>query len=134
MAKAVKRSMTSRQSSVTTIDDYLRMFPPAVRSRLAQMRQAILAAAPDAVEQISYGMPAFKGRRVLVYFAGYAHHIGLYPGAGAIARFERKIAGLVHAKGSIQFPHEKPLPLGLVKEITRFRVKEDARMIPIKKK
>lgn len=126
--------MASRQTSVATIDDYLRMFPPAVRSRLAHMRRAVLAAAPDAVEQISYGMPAFKGRRVLVYFAGYAHHIGFYPGAGAVARFERKIAAFVHAKGSIQFPHDKPLPLGLVKEITRFRVDEDARMVPIKKK
>ncbi len=70
-------------------------------------------------------MPAFFLNRNLVYFAGYAKHIGFYPGASAIRTFKSKVSKFKNAKGSVQFPLEKPLPRGLIKQIVRFKVQED---------
>ena len=111
------------QSSATTIDEYLAEFPPETRRALEEVRAAVREAAPDAVETISYAIPTFdlKGRH-LVHFAGYARHVGFYPGADGIARFSEDLAGYESAKGSVRFPLGRPLPLDLVRRITAYRV------------
>ncbi len=108
-----------------TIDEYIKEWPDDIQRLLQQMRQTIKKAAPEAKEVISYGMPAFKGKRVLVYFAAHKSHIGFYPTASGIANFSKELAAFESSKGAVQFPLDKPLPLDLVEKITKFRVKED---------
>jgi len=108
-----------------SVDSYLASFPPETRAMLDELRRTILKAAPSAEEYISYAMPAYKLSGILVYFAGYAGHIGFYPGAGGIAEFIDEIAQYKHAKGSVQFPLDRPLPLKLITKIVKFRVKEN---------
>jgi len=88
------------------------------------MRACIRAAAPRAKEGLKWGMPAFSYRRILVTFAGFRKHIGFYPTPSAVTAFAKELSKFSTAKGSIQFPLEKPLPLSLVRKITTFRVKE----------
>jgi uncharacterized protein YdhG (YjbR/CyaY superfamily) len=106
------------------IDDYVDRFPKHVQRLLAQMRRTIRAAAPQAKETISYRMPAFTLDRILVWFAAHTGHIGFYPGAGAIAAFQKQLAAFKRAKGSVQFPFDKRLPVALVRRIVKFRVRQ----------
>jgi len=108
-----------------SVDDYISRFPKEVQARLKKMRQTIRRAAPEAKETISYGIPAFTLDGMLVWFAAFKHHIGLYPRMSAIRAFKKELSGYKTAKGSIQFPLDKPLPLGLVSRIVKFRVKEN---------
>ncbi len=116
--------MTSRQK-FETIDEYIRAFPPEVRTLLEKMRETIRKAAPGAEETISYGMPAFRLNRILVYFAAFRNHIGFFPTASGVAAFEDELSSYIHAKGSIRFPIDKPIPYDLVRKIVTFRVGED---------
>jgi uncharacterized protein YdhG (YjbR/CyaY superfamily) len=109
----------------STIDEYLLAQPIEARERLKNLRQTIRQAAPKAEEVISYNMPAFKWNGMLVWYAGFTKHIGLYPKASAIAAFKQDLAGYKTSKGAIQFPLEKPIPKGLVKRIVKFRLKEN---------
>src|SRR4051812_7247611 len=105
-----------------SVPQYIAAFPPATRKLLSQLRATIRKVAPDAEEVISYGMPSYnyKGRK-LIYFAGYARHIGFYPMAAAIIAFKKQISIYKNAKGSIQFPLDQPLPVALVTAIVKFR-------------
>ncbi|MBD1393586.1 iron chaperone [Mucilaginibacter glaciei] len=114
-------------NNAADIDAYIAAFTATTQLALQQVREAVKHAAPDAQEVISYGMPAFKMNKVLVYFAGYERHIGFYPGAVAIAAFKNDIARYKSAKGSLQFSLSEQMPLELVKRITAFRLAEDAR-------
>jgi uncharacterized protein YdhG (YjbR/CyaY superfamily) len=107
-----------------TIDDYVRSFPPDIQSILGKVRQAIKKAAPQAAEAISYGMPAFRQKKVLVYFAAHKNHIGFYPTGSGIEAFKKDLSNYKFSKGAIQFPLDKPVPYELIDKITRFRVKE----------
>ena len=107
------------------IDAYISTFPTEVQERLKLIRSTIQAAAPDAEDVISYKMPAYKLKGMLVYFAGYKHHIGFYPGANGIREFQEEIKPFNHAKGSVQFPHTSPLPSDLVLKIVEYRRKEN---------
>ncbi len=109
-----------------SVDEYLSAFVPDVQEAMQQVRMTIKQAVPQVIEVISYGMPAFKVNKVLVYFAGYARHIGFYPGAAAINAFKADIERYKWAKGSVQFPLDQPIPLDLIKRITLFRMAEDA--------
>jgi uncharacterized protein YdhG (YjbR/CyaY superfamily) len=109
----------------TSMDEYIAGFPESTQQLLQQMRTAISKAAPKAEEAISYAMPTFKLHGNLVHFAGYKQHIGFYPGAGGIAAFKDEIDKYKNAKGSVQFPLDKPLPLALVTKITKYRVKQN---------
>jgi uncharacterized protein YdhG (YjbR/CyaY superfamily) len=109
-----------------TIDAYIEDFPPAVRARLEKIRATIRKNAPKATEKISYQIPTFHYNGNLVHFAGYEHHIGFYPGAAGIAEFRDQLQKYKSGKGSVQFPHDEPLPLRLVAEITRFRVRQNS--------
>ncbi|MEP6592296.1 MAG: DUF1801 domain-containing protein [Acidobacteriota bacterium] len=119
--------MKAAAPSSATIDDYIAGFPAAVRARLSKVRRTIHSAAPQASEKISYRMPTFYLNGNLVHFAGYAHHIGFYPGAAGIAAFLPALAPYKSAKGSVQFPHDEPLPLELITRIVKFRVSQNLR-------
>ena len=108
-----------------SIDEYIGTFPKDIRSKLESIRKAVKEEAPDAKEVISYGMPAFKLNRVLVYFAAQQKHIGFYPTASGISAFEEELSQFKHSKGAVQFPIDEPVPLELVRKVVRFRVKED---------
>ncbi len=111
------------------VSEYISFFPKHTQTLLKQVRKVVKDAAPDAVEVISYGMPAYKLDKMLLYFAAFEKHIGFYPMASAIVEFKEEIAGFKSAKGSIQFPIGKPLPIKLMTKIVKFRVKENLQRI-----
>jgi uncharacterized protein YdhG (YjbR/CyaY superfamily) len=104
------------------VDAYIAACPPAVRHRLKAVRRAVRAAAPAAEETLSYGIPAYKQRGIVVYFAAHTAHIGLYPAPRTIPGFKRELAGYGGGKGTIQLPHDEPLPIDLIKRIVKYRV------------
>lgn len=114
----------SAPSSRSDVDAYIAGFPPAERARLQNMRKTIRKAAPGATERIAYGMPTYHMNGNLVHFAAFANHVGFYPGPSGIAAFRAPLARYKSAKGSVQFPHDEPLPLALVTRIVKFRVAE----------
>ncbi len=107
------------------IDEYIARFPEDVQSALEKVRATIKKAAPKAEEIISYQMPAFKYYGNLVYFAGWKNHIGFYPIPTAMRAFEKELSVYDGAKGSVKFPLDKPMPLGLISRIVKFRMKEN---------
>ena len=117
------------------IDDYIAGCPGHVREKLVEMRATIRKAAPGAEEIISYRMPAFNQNGILVYFAAQTRHIGFYPTSSGVTAFKDKLGNFKSSRGAIQFPLDKPLPIGLIARIVRFRVRENAEQIKsIKKK
>ena len=111
----------------TSIDEYIASFPKNVQDLLQHIRQAVNDAAPGAQEAISYNMPAFKLNGNLVWFGAFKNHIGFYPRQSAIEEFKEKLVDYEVSKvqGTVRFPFDEPIPLGLIKEIVRFRVKEN---------
>ena len=107
------------------IDKYIAKFPKETRTLLGLVRTTIRKAAPAAEEVISYRMPAYKLNGMLVWFAGHSKHIGLYPMASGINAFKKELSAYKGAKGSVQFPLDKPLPVGLITKIVKFRVAEN---------
>jgi uncharacterized protein YdhG (YjbR/CyaY superfamily) len=109
----------------TTIDEYINSFPADMQVILEKVRQAIHKAAPEATETISYAIPAFdlNGKHV-VFFAGWKHHISLYPLPAGDEAFQQAIAHYKRAKGSIQFPLDKPIPYDLVAQIVTLLIEE----------
>jgi uncharacterized protein YdhG (YjbR/CyaY superfamily) len=108
-----------------TIDGYIAHYPKNIQDILEGLRQSIRETAPDAKEVISYQMPAFKQNGILVWFAAFKSHVGFFPKASAIEAFKNKLAPYKTSKGTVRFPIDEPLPLDLIKEIVKFRVKED---------
>jgi uncharacterized protein YdhG (YjbR/CyaY superfamily) len=117
--------MKEKSTAAKSVDEYIAGFAPAIQQRLNQLRQAIKKAAPAAEETISYMMPAYKLNGMLVYFAGYKNHIGFYATPTGHEAFKKELSVYKEGKGSVQFPHDKPLPLGLVGSIVKFRVKQN---------
>ena len=109
----------------TTIDEYIGTFPKETQAILEKVRQSIRKAAPDAVETISYDMPTFdlKGKH-LVFFAGWKHHISLYPIPAGDAAFQERIAPYKRVRSTLQFPLDKPVPYDLVEQIVGLLVLE----------
>ena len=112
-----------------TIDEYIKTFPEDIQSILEKMRRTVRKAAPEAVEAISYQIPTFKLNGNLVHFSAFKKHIGFYPTSSGIRAFKKELSPYKGAKGSIQFPINKPIPFDLVKKITIFRVKENLKKI-----
>ena len=108
-----------------TVDEYLAAQDPASRKILGELRAIIKSAAPKAEEVISYNMPAFKQHGVLVYYAANKNHTGFYPTGGPIKVFTKELETYTTSKGAIQFPHDRPIPVSLVKKIVKLRIKED---------
>jgi uncharacterized protein YdhG (YjbR/CyaY superfamily) len=117
--------MQSKSEAITTVDQYIASFPGPTKKLLKQVRATILKTCPEAEEQISYQMPAYKYLGVLAYFAGYKNHIGFYPTALGIEKFKKELSIYKGAKGSVQFPLDQPLPLKLIADIISFRVKQN---------
>lgn len=113
------------KSPAATIDDYLSALPAEQRSALAALRDQIRAAAPEASEAISYGLPTFKLNGNLVHFGAAAKHCAFYPGA-VVQDFADRLKGFETAKGTIRFQPEAPLPPELVADIVRRRVAQNA--------
>ncbi len=114
-----------KRAVMNPVEQYINGFPEKVQIRLWQMRETILKTAPGAEETLAYGMPAYRLNGPLVYFAGYSKHIGFYPTPSGIEAFNEEVSRYKTAKGSVQFPHSKPLPLDLIMRITKFRVREN---------
>jgi uncharacterized protein YdhG (YjbR/CyaY superfamily) len=112
-------------ATVSTIDEYIDAFPKEIQSRLRKLRATIRRAAPMATEKIAYRMPTFYLDGNLVHFAAFQHHIGFYPAPRGIEAFRDALSKYKGAKGSVQFPHDEPLPLALVAQIVEFRVGEN---------
>lgn len=117
-----------------TIDEHIAQFPAAVRQRLQKLRNTIQKAAPKAEQTIGYGIPTFKYEGNLVHFAGYKNHIGFYPGSGPIELFKKELAGFETSKGTVQFPHDKPIPYSLITQIVKFCVIKNEERAAAKKK
>ena len=114
------------------IDGYIAAFPVHIQHILQKIRLTIKKAAPDALEKISYQMPAFTLKGILVYFAAHKNHIGFYPTSSGIKVFKDELAGYNFSKGAIQFPIDKPIPLKLITKIVKFRVEENLEKAEIK--
>jgi uncharacterized protein YdhG (YjbR/CyaY superfamily) len=108
-----------------TVEEYISTFPPKTKKFLKDIRTTIKLAAPQAEEAISYNMPAFKLHGMLVWYAGYKEHIGLYPKSTVIQAFKKDLEGYKLSKGTIQFPLDQPLPLDLITRIVKYRIKEN---------
>jgi uncharacterized protein YdhG (YjbR/CyaY superfamily) len=114
-----------KKNKMNDIDQYIAGFPQNIQVLLNLIRKTIQDAAPESVEVISYGMPAFKQMGMLVYFAGYKNHIGFYPTASGIRSFKERLTDYKWSKGAIQFPINQDLPIGLITEIVLFRLSEN---------
>ncbi len=106
------------------VNEYINMFPIGMQLQLETIRTIIKNAAPDAEETMSYGMPAYKQQKIIVYFSGNKNHIGFYPTASGIENFKDQLTNFKWSKGAIQFPMDQPLPKKLITAIVKFRVKE----------
>ena len=126
--------METKSPGFEDIDQYIAMFSSDVRARLEEIRATIRAAAPDAVEKISYQIPTYFQHGNLVHFAAFKKHIGFYPGAAAIEQFSAVLAGYHCSKGTVQFPHDQPLPLDLIGRIVSSRVVENQKKFEAKRK
>lgn len=124
--------MKSNENEFLNVESYIAQFPEHTRDLLTQMRVLIKKAAPKSEEVISYKMPAYKLDGMLVYFAGYAKHIGFYPTGSGIANFKKELSAYKGAKGSVQFPLDKPLPMTLISKIVKFRVQENKNKAKLK--
>lgn len=117
------KAKLNKMNSNVDVDAYLAAFPSDTQKRLEQVRALIRKEAPEAIEMISYGMPAYKLRgKPLVYFAGYKSHIGFYATPTGHEAFVKELSVFKQGKGSVQFPLDQPLPLDLIAKIVQFRV------------
>jgi uncharacterized protein YdhG (YjbR/CyaY superfamily) len=118
-----KQASGTSNSAPRNVDEYFAHVPEPARSRLKQMRAAIRLAVPaEAVEIISYQIPAFKTKKVLVWYAAFAEHCSLFPTASVIEDFKDELAGYRVSKGTVQFPLDKALPTAVIKKLVKARV------------
>ncbi len=119
----MKKSKSKRAPK--TVGEYLAGVAEPARSTLQKIRAAVRASAPrETAEGISYGIPMFKHRVVLVWFAAFADHCSFFPTAAVIAQFQKELKPFRTSKGTIQFPVDKPLPATLVKKMVRARIEQ----------
>lgn len=116
---------TRMNTAIKTTDEYIAQFPKSTQLLLKKIRAIIKKAVPKAEEKISYGIPTFVFHKNLVHFGGYKNHIGFYPGAAGVEAFTKELSAYPFSKGAIQFPLDKPLPVGLITQIVKFRVAQN---------
>jgi uncharacterized protein YdhG (YjbR/CyaY superfamily) len=117
--------MITESISPQTVDDYIAGFPDTTQSILQQIRLIIREMVPDAEEVISYQMPTYRLHGILVHFAAFKNHIGFYPAPSGVESFQKELAPYKHAKGSIRFPLNQPIPYELIRKIVAFRREEN---------
>jgi uncharacterized protein YdhG (YjbR/CyaY superfamily) len=118
--------MNPVQKGPATIDEYIANYPAEVQAHLERIRATIRTVAPEATEAISYQIPTFKlAGRNLVHFAAFRDHLSFFPAASGVEHFQAELTGYKTARGTIQFPLDKPIPYELIEKITRFRVAEN---------
>ena len=118
-----KQASATGRRALKDVDEYIAAAPESARGRLKEIRAAIRSAVPaDAVEVISYRIPAFKSKRVLVWYAAFSGHCSLFPTASVIEEFKNELAGFTTSKGTVQFPTDKALPTALIKKLVKARV------------
>lgn len=117
--------MKSGAEVPTTIDEYIAGFPPKVRAILRKLRTLARKAAPEAEEAISYRMPAFKLNGVLIYFAAFQKHIGVFPPIQGDAKLEKELSPYAGEKGNFRFPYDQPIPYDLIERIVKLRRKQN---------
>ena len=117
--------MKADQTTPRNIDEYIADFPPDVQAILEKMRATIRKAAPDAEEAIKYRLPTFVLSGNLVHFGAFKKHIGFYATPTGNKKFREELSAYEGAKGSVQFPLDKPIPFNLVSKMVKFRVKEN---------
>jgi len=113
------------RKDLSSIDQYISEADEKAKEMLRSLREIISEAAPGTTECISYGMPAFRLRRVVVYFAAFKNHVSLFPGASGVATFAEELKQWKCSKGTIQFPIGQPLPVELIQKIVAFRLEEE---------
>jgi uncharacterized protein YdhG (YjbR/CyaY superfamily) len=124
----------TKATKPTDINDYISKFPPDVQVILEKVRETIRRAAPEAKETISYMMPAFRQHGILVYFAAWEKHIGMYPPISGDKTLEKAIARYAGPKGNLQFPLDEPIPYDLIEKLVKLRVKQDSAKAAEKRK
>jgi len=130
---AAGRSGATRTRKGGDIDAYIASFPPGVRAILRKVRGTVRKAAPQAEEIISYRIPAFRqGGRILIYFAAFREHIGVFPPVKGEETLERALARFRGPKGSLRFPFDEPIPYPLIGRIVRLRVRQQRAKAPSK--
>jgi uncharacterized protein YdhG (YjbR/CyaY superfamily) len=115
--------MDKSKKAFKTADEYIRSFPEHISGKLTKLREVIIKSAPEAEEIISYGMPAYKYHGVIAYFAASKNHYALYAYPDSIKAFKDYLKPYSLSKGTIRFTYDKPLPVQLVKDIIKYRVK-----------
>ncbi len=117
--------MEEKKAPPKTIDEYIAQCQPDVQPILNKVRATIHEAAPGAVEKISYQMPGFYLKGMLVWFAAFKDHISFFPKGSGVAAFKEELSAYKIAKGTIQFPLDRPIPYDLISRIVKFRVTEN---------
>jgi uncharacterized protein YdhG (YjbR/CyaY superfamily) len=113
------------RSAPKTVDEYFDRLPERGRVALSTLRNLIRSVVPpETTEVISYNIPAFRSKEVLVWYAAFSNHVSLFPKAAIVERFKDDLKAYSTAKGTIQFPLDKPLPAALIKKIVKARVAE----------
>jgi uncharacterized protein YdhG (YjbR/CyaY superfamily) len=113
--------MKTAQPAPKTIDEYIAPFAPAVRAILERIRRTLRTAVPEATDGISYRMPVFRLGGVLIYFAAFRRHVGVYPPVAGDAALERALAPYAGEKGNLRFPYDRPMRYDLIERIARLR-------------
>ncbi len=121
-----------QKGTFTTVDEYIKFHPAQIRKGLAIIRKTIKAAAPGAEELISYQMPAYKLNGVLAFFSATKTHFGFYPTSGPVNVFNEKLKSYDTSKGTIRFDLDKPLPVKLISEIVKWKVKDNLSKAKVK--
>lgn len=123
----------AKMQSAATVDEYISRTDPEVKKALKEIRKTIKAAAPKAEEVISYQIPGYKYHGMLVFFAAWKNHIGLYPAPWGAEALKKEMSAYEGSKGTIKFPLDKPMPLSLIKKMVRYRMKENEMKAGLKK-
>lgn len=126
--------MKSKKAGFNSIDEYIASYPKDVQKIIKQLRATIKAAAPKAEEKISYQMPTFTlNGTYLVYFAGWKTHIAFYGAPRGNSDFKEDLSAYETGRGTLKFPLDKSMPLGLITKIVKFRVAENLKRTDKKK-
>ncbi|GGB20794.1 iron chaperone [Puia dinghuensis] len=118
--------VVSSKTKFKTVEQYFSTLSEPAKTLLEQLRATIKKVAPEAEEVISYNIPAFKWNGMLVWYAAFSNHIGLYPRTSVLDAFKKDLTDYHVSKGTLQFPLDKPLPIGLITRIVKFRMKENS--------